>query len=424
MRLFLACLFLSIGLFAADATITITKTVPTPFNIVVESKTGGASQIDKVVGNSIRVDLTTAGFFNVLNSPEGSSASLPFDSQIYQKAGLHYILRYELSIKDTQLRMQAQVYDVKAKKILFSTKDPYTVTNANNRHVFLAHHLIMDLADKMGIGGLDWMNRYVILARQTGKKETEIMIADYTLQFRQRIVRGGFNVFPKWADSKQTTFYYTHYEKKPTLYKVELKTGIKTKILDSEGMLVCSDVSKDGRKLLLTMADNDQPDIYEYDTITRKKTRLTNFRGIDVNGRYLENDASFVFVTDRLGYPEIFYAKIANPENAEQFIFKGRNNNYITTCGDRAVFVSRDTASAFENNTFNLYLVSTKSNYMRQLTATGKNNFPRFSRTCDTILHTKEIKRNKEGALAVIRLDYNKAPFMPTLEGSIQSFDW
>ncbi|MDR0664632.1 MAG: Tol-Pal system protein TolB [Helicobacteraceae bacterium] len=421
MRLLIACLLLvSTRLFAADATLEIIKEARSSLNVAVESKSRTRSQMDVKIGKMIEADLKTAGFYNVLPSPEGAGANVAFDSPIYQNAGLHQLIRYELFYEGTQVGIRVQVYDIKSKKLLFS--QPYKVSR-EDRYVFLSHHFVMDLANKMGVGGLEWMNRFVLLSRQTSPKQTEIMIADYSLTYRQTIVRGGFNVFPKWADSKQTSYYYTHYDKKPTLYKVDLKTGAKTKIIDSEGMLVCSDVSKDGKKLLLTMARDDQPDVFEFDVSAKKLRRLTNFRGIDVNGHYIDDEGAFVFVTDRLGYPEIFYASMKNPEAAMQYVFKGRNNNYVTTWKHYAVFVSRDTDSEFAQNTFNLYLVSTKSNYIRQLTTTGKNNFPRFSNSGDTILHTKEIRRGKESALAIIRLPYNKSFLFP-LEGSIQAIDW
>ena len=84
---------------------------------------------------------------------------------------------------------------------------------------------------------------------------SEIRLADYTLTYKKTIIRGGLNLFPKWADDKQTSVYYTSYkEVVPTLYKLNIYNGSKQKITSSQGMMVCSDVSKDGSKLLLTMA--------------------------------------------------------------------------------------------------------------------------------------------------------------------------
>jgi TolB protein len=170
------------------------------------------------------------------------------------------------------------------------------------------------------------------------------------------------------------------------------------------------------------MAPDDQPDIYEYTLASGQKRRLTTYGGIDVNGHYVENEQAILFVSDRLGYPEIFYVRMDNLRATSQFVYKGRNNNYINTWGNYAVFVSRDTDSPFAENSFNLYLISTTSDYIRQLTTTGKNNFPRFSPSGDTILHTKEHRN--ESALGVIRLSYNKSFLFPLDVGTIQAIDW
>jgi len=66
--------------------------------------------------------------------------------------------------------------------------------------------------------------------------------------------------------------------------------------------MVCSDVSKNGSKLLLTMAPNGQADIYELNLATNAKTRVTKFNGIDVNGKYVDDESRMIFVSNRLGY--------------------------------------------------------------------------------------------------------------------------
>ena len=232
------------------------------------------------------------------------------------------------------------------------------------------------------------------------------------------MVKGGFNVFPKWENGKQEAFYYTAYLDKPTLFRVDLYSGEKTRIVSSEGMLVCSDVREDGRKLLLTMAPDDQPDIYEYD---QKLLRLTSYKGIDVNGRYLERGKKIAFVSDRFGAPEIF-AKEMGKSGVEQMVFKGKNNNYVDTWENYLVYVSRDSDSPFGPNTFNMYLISTESDFIRQLTTTGKNFFPRFASTGDTLLYIKQYEN--QSALGVLRLGYNKSFLFPLDAGQIQSLDW
>ena len=406
------------SLLAADAMLEVIKEVGSALNIAVES-TSSSSALDQKIGKMIEADLRVAGFYNVLPSPAGSNSSLAFDHPTYLNSSLNHIVRYSYNKEGENYIIRAQVYDIKGKRQLL--QQTYAV-NKEDRYVFLAHHLVMDLSNRLGQGKLEWMGKYVLLSRHLAAKSTEIMIADYSLTFKQTVVRGGFNVFPKWANAEQTGYYYTYYGKTPTLYYVDLYTGAKTMITQSEGMLVCSDVSRDGKKLLLTMAPDDQPEIYEFEVATRKARKLTSFGGIDVNGHYVDDETAFLFVSNRFGYPEIFYAPLSAPANAIQFVFKGRNNNYINTYKNYAVFVSRDTDSQFADNTFNLYLISTKSDFIRQLTTTGKNNFPRFSSSGDTILFTKEQK--KESALGIIRLQYNKSFLFPLEKGWIQAIDW
>jgi TolB protein len=194
MRLLLACLFaFSSQLFAADATLEIIKDVKQSINIAVESKSRIRSAIDLQIGKMIEADLKVAGFYNVLPAPAGGGANIAFDSPIYQKAGLGQLIRYEVFRDGAQVEIRADVFDVKGKKKIFTQS--YKVSKEDS-YVFLSHRLVMDLANKVGEGGLEWMNRYVILSRQTAPKQTEIMIADYSLKYRQTIRRGGYNVFP------------------------------------------------------------------------------------------------------------------------------------------------------------------------------------------------------------------------------------
>jgi len=86
------------------------------------------------------------------------------------------------------------------------------------------------------------------------------------------------------------------------------------------------------------------------------------------------------------------------------------------------LYVSRDSDSEFGPNTFNIYMVSTQSDFIRQLTTTGKNLFPRFSASGDTVLFVKHYR--EESALGVIRLRYNKSFLFPLDAGRIQSIDW
>lgn len=139
------------------------------------------------------------------------------------------------------------------------------------------------------------------------QKKSEIVISDYTLSYQHAIIKGGFNVFPKWANKEQNSFYYTTLDtEKPTLKFVDIKTAQIQSVISSDGMIVCSDVSENADKLLLTMAIDGQPDIYIYDVNTKQYVRETKYKGIDVGAHFKDKD-SIVFISDRLGSPNVFF---------------------------------------------------------------------------------------------------------------------
>jgi TolB protein len=204
---------------------------------------------------------------------------------------------------------------------------------------------------------------------------------------------------------------------------MNISTGTLTKILQTQGMLACSDVSKDGKEILLTMAPNGQPDIFIYNIDNKTKRALTKYSGIDVSAHFIEDDKRITFVSNRLGFPNIF-AKDIRDENGtiEQLVYYGKNNNSCSSFENYIIYSSRETDNAFARNTFNLHLISTDSDFVRRLTATGVNQFPKFSSDGESVLFIKHYK--KQSSLGIIRLNYNKSFLFPLNVGKIQSIDW
>jgi len=287
---------------------------------------------------------------------------------------------------------------------------------------FLIHKAISDINNVLKYPSISWINRYVAYAVYTTPGRSEIRVADYTFNYKKTIIKGGLNLFPKWADSRQRSIYYTSYKGTlPTLYKLNIYNGTKTKIASSEGMLVCSDVSKNSSKLLLTMAPEGQADIYELDLASKAKTRITNFKGIDVNGRYVDDESRIVFISNRLGYANVFKKSIQGGATS-QVVYHGRNNNACDAHGDKIVYSSRESSNTFGDNTFNLYLASTGSSDTRPITTTGANQFPRFSTDGSVILFLKQRGRNT--SIGYINLTSHQSLLFPFNDRKVQSIDW
>ncbi len=418
-RIFLVSVILITNLFAIDATMEIVKknkNLPNVAINIIDTNTGLSNKVKKVVEQ----DLQVSGHFLIKQINHAVSFNDEPNYVTLQKNDIDIYLNIQLKKENfSGLSVSMKLYDINANKLI---ADQVFSTTNKVRYPFLAHKTAIVVNKSFNAPSIEWMDKFVVFSKYTDSKQSEIIIADYTLTYQNVIVKGGLNIFPKWATDKQESFYYTSFEQGiPTLISQNIYTGKKKKLLKSEGMLVCSDVSEDGKKLLLTMAPNSQPDIYLYDVDTKIKTRLTKYKGIDVGGNFVENDTKVVFVSDRLKYPNIFAKKIGS-RGVERLVYHGRNNSACTTYKNYIVYSSRETNNEFGRNSFNLYLISTTSDFIRRLTTTGINQFPKFSTDGETILFIKRFKG--KSYLGLTRLNYNKSFIFPLKSGKLQSIDW
>ena len=407
--------------FAADATVEVVKKIDVLPKVAVQD--ASAKTIDSEMRRSfyklIANDLRVSSHFNVLDEYlQSSYEGGPLENFLADKK-VDMIVRFNIVQDTANLAVNVKLINARTGSTTF--EKAYNLSD-KKRYPFLAHRVVIDVNDQTGSPSIAWMEQSVIFAKYTDAKKSEIVISDYTLNYQKVMVSGGLNVFPKWANKEQSAFFYTSYSgAEPTVYKFDLRSGSRSNIISSPGMIVCSDVSQDGNKLLLTMAPKDQPDIYLYDLRTKKIQKITEYSGIDVNGNFIDNDTRIAFVSDRLGNPDIF-AQGLNDKSFEKLVYHGKNKNSISTYDNYIVYSSREADSEFGRNTFNLYLISTKTDYLRQLTATGENLYPRFAKDPDTIMFIKQF--GNQSALGIIRLSANKTYQFALKTGKLQSLDW
>ncbi|MCR4941844.1 MAG: Tol-Pal system protein TolB [Campylobacter sp.] len=421
MKKLITLVFFALSLFGTDATISVVNQgVALPKIVLQDATTAVSDTAFKEKFHKIMLgDLKVSSDFEVVDELIKSTYEGDPRSNTMSDKGAQLIFRYALEgSQNSPLTLKVKLIDAQRASVRY--EKVYTMQNGD-KYPFLAHKSIVELTNELGLPPVGWMEKFIIFSKYTSAKESTISVADYTLTYQKPIIRGGLNIFPKWGGADQTTFYYTSFvNNKPTLYRYNLQKGTKAKIIDSNGMLIASDVSTDGRKLLLTMAPKDQPDIYVYDLSSKKLNQVTNYPGIDVNGNFVDNNSRIVFVSERLGYPNIFSVS-ANGGGVEQMVYHGKNNNSVSTYGSYIVYSSRENSSD-PSNSFNIYLISTQTNFIRQLTASGKNNYPRFSSDGESVIFIKQL--GGQSSLGVIRLNENKSFQFPLKIGKIQSIDW
>jgi len=409
MRYWILFILSIITVWGTDTTLEVTKNVGALPKFVIEDGSVVSGLETKKFHKMLSADMKVVSLFEVDDTYAVQTFESSQPSLSHKEAG--YILRYRL-VNDGNGGFKAEV------KLLQNSLELFTKTyllKQSEMLVFLSHSIAYDINAKMGGAPLEWMKRKVLLVRLSGARRSEIVAADYTLAYQKVILSGGMYGFAKWANREQTDFYYTALSDfKPTIYKANLASGVKRSIVSSDGMAVCSDVSEDGSKLLLTLAPNGQPDIYLYDLMTNEKKRVTDYSGIDVNGQFMGSD-TIAFVSNRFGNPNIFSKKI-DSSAINQLVYEGKNNSSFTTYRHLLVYKTRD------GDGFDLRLASLNNSGSRRLTSSGDNDYPRFSYDGEAVLHIKQ--EGSRSLVGIIRLGLNKSFTFPLHVGRIQSLDW
>lgn len=401
------------AVFAVDATLKIEKDVEQRARIALID---GSSVQDSKVFDLFVSDLKISGHF--LPDKKHYKGDIKTNFILPTLKSQEYVLKYVMT-QTSGSKLLVRLFKASDGTQVF--KKSYAL-GGTAKMPFLVHKAVSDVNAILHYPDISWINRYVVYATYTRPGQSEVRLADYTFSYRKTIIKGGLNLFPKWADAKQRSVYYTSYrEALPTLYKLDIYSGAKSKVVSSEGMLVCSDVSKDGSKMLLTMAPNGQADIYELSLATKAKKRVTKFKGIDVNGRYVNNEQQVLFVSNRLGYANVF-KKSLNSAATSQVVYHGHNNNACDANGKKIVYASRESNNAFGDNTFNLYLTASNSSDTRPITTTGANQFPRFSTDGSVVLFLKQ--KGRRTSVGYINLSSFQSLLFPFNGNKIQSIDW
>ncbi len=412
MKLFLYLIILINFIFAnqPDAVIKVEKNVDTRATVSIISSIETAKKFRKIVNKLLKSDLTVSGHFAVENN-------ISLANYNALAVTLNTKSEYTILYKFNKTPNGGASLDIKLfkgapkKQVLVKN---YTVSRLE-KAPFLIHKAVSDINNFLKYPPINWINRYVVLSRYKGAKKTEIMLADYTFTYKKVILKGGFNMFPKWADKNQRELFFSDYSgDRIKLYKLNIYTGQKKLITTSTGMLICSDVSQDGSKLLLTMAPNSQPDIYLFSGGSAKK--LTNFSGIDVSGKFADGEQNVVFVSNRLGNPNIFKMPITGG-SVSQIVHHGTNNDSVDTHESEIVYSSKESRKSF-----NIYLSDTSGSQTRPLTSGGINQHPRFSGDGNVVMYIKRLPSGN--SIGFINLASNRSEVFKLGINRIQSIDW
>lgn len=407
-RVIIGCFLMLQIVLGADAKLEIIKGHKKAPTIMIHI---GLSDLEQKISKLLIKDLEISGNFSVSSQDKGRQEN---PSYIFYQAKNIDLFAFVFQESEG---FGLELFDVNSKKKVLQRN----FKMPKKEYPFVAHKMANAINQYLQAPSIEWMERKIVLSKLIAPSKSVIIVADYTLSFQENIIDDGLNIFPKWADKEQTSIFFTKYLDRPTILKYDLKKKKFEKILSSQGIAVVSDVSDDYQKILVSMSPINQADVYLYDLVAKNLKRLTKYPGIDVGANFVEKKKKIIFISDRLGYPNVFSMNF-DGSGVEQAVFHGRNNSSTASNGEYVAYSSREEKNEFGTSIFNLYLIGLDGSAVRRLTTNGANQAPRFSQDGENIMFLKNT--DSQSALGIVRLRYNKTFLFPISKVKIQSFDW
>ena len=135
-----------------------------------------------------------------------------------------------------------------------------------------------------------------------------------------------------------------------------------------------------------------------------------------MGAKFIDGEQNIVFVSNRLGSPNIFKMPIGGG-SVVSIVHHGKNNGSCDANSNQIVYSSKE-----GRGVFNIYLTDSSGSQTRPLTSGGVNQFPRFSGDGKVVMYIK--RTNSGNSIGFINISANRSQLFPMGVNKIQSIDW
>lgn len=267
--------------------------------------------LGKKITKVIHDDLERSGLFIPLDENLFIDGNLSLN-QIptfanWQKIDAHGLVVGEIrQEKNNTFAADIRLWDVVSKRQLIGKTFQFT-QNSWRR----VSHVIADEIYSYMTGEMPYFNTSIAFIDESGPatrrvKRLAIMNQDgdnlYYLTNGKELV-----VTPRFSPKGQLITYMAYVNGVPRVYIQNLNKATRQLVGTFPNMTIAPRFSFDGKKIIMSLLNNDgSANLYEMDLGTRKTRRLTFSNAIDTSASYSPDDKKIVFSSDRNGKPALF----------------------------------------------------------------------------------------------------------------------
>jgi TolB protein len=210
-------------------------------------------------------------------------------------------------------------------------------------------HIIADAIYERLTGEKGYFDTRIVFVDETGPKDNRVKrlaIMDQDGANVRYLTRGNDLVLtPRFSPSNQEITYMSYGgNEQPRVYLLNIETGQRDLVGDFPGMTFAPRFAPDGQRVVMSLQQEGNANIFVMDLRSRRTTRLTDSASIDTSPSYSPDGSQVVFESDRGGSQQL-YIMGADGSNPQRVTFGEGGATYSTPVwsprGDLIAFTKR-----------------------------------------------------------------------------------
>ena len=271
---------------------------------------GGDAELGGRVSGIIANNLTRSGYFQVLEKgrfPERPAFEAAPQFAAWKGTGAQGLVTGRMT-RDGGGRVKAEfrLWDLVAGQQVQGQQ--YTTDSASWRRT---GHIISDavFTKITGVGG--FFDTRIAFVDESGPKENRrkrLAVMDQDGSGVRYLTQGeALAVAPRYSPATQDIAFMSQTSgQQPRVQVINLETGSRQVVGNFPEMSASPRFSPDGRRLLISLQDGGNSNVYSVDLGSKQTTRLTNTNAIDTSASYSPDGSQIVFESDRGGKQQIY----------------------------------------------------------------------------------------------------------------------